>query len=178
MSDRFRMILRWPDDQTNKAVVAEPGVHERTVGKWRRRFVTGRIDGLSDEPRSGRQRIIENDQVAHVIEQTLTATLADAIYWSPCATARETVPSHTTTWRILDAFGLQPHRSETLELSGDPPFVPKVHHIFGLYLSPRRLKLMPRTLDSGGQVNGPQPRRSGGEQCELPRTHHLCGAEV
>ena len=34
------------------------------------------------------------------------------------------------------AFGLQPHRSETFKLSGDPHFVDKVRDIIGLYLSP------------------------------------------
>jgi len=47
------MILRCTDGLSNKAVAAEIGVHEHTVGKWRRRFLKERIDGLSDEPRPG-----------------------------------------------------------------------------------------------------------------------------
>ena len=39
ISDRCRMILRCADGLTNKAVAAELGVHEHTVGKWRRRFL-------------------------------------------------------------------------------------------------------------------------------------------
>ena len=39
ISDRCRMILRCADGLTNKAVAAEMGVHEHTVGKWRRRFL-------------------------------------------------------------------------------------------------------------------------------------------
>ena len=50
--------------------------------------------------------------------------------------ARESGLSHTTIWRIWGAFGLQPHRSETFKLSGDPHFVDKVRDIVGLYLSP------------------------------------------
>ena len=38
ISDRCRMILSCADALTNKAVAAELGVHEHTVGKWRRRF--------------------------------------------------------------------------------------------------------------------------------------------
>jgi hypothetical protein len=34
------------------------------------------------------------------------------------------------------AFGLQPHRSQTFNLSSDPLFVDKVRDIVGLYLSP------------------------------------------
>jgi hypothetical protein len=42
----------------------------------------------------------------------------------------------STIHRIWRAFGLQPHRSETFKLSGDPLFVEKVRDIVGLYLTP------------------------------------------
>ena len=71
MSDRCRMILRCADGLTNKAVAIELGVHEHTVGKWRRRFLKERIEGLSDEPRPGRPRTLSDDQVAAVVERTL-----------------------------------------------------------------------------------------------------------
>ena len=41
LSDRCRMILRCADGLTNKAVAIELGVHEHTIGKWRRRFGLG-----------------------------------------------------------------------------------------------------------------------------------------
>ncbi len=44
--------------------------------------------------------------------------------------------SPSTIGRIGRAFGLQPHRSETLKLSQDPQFVQKVRDIVGLYLHP------------------------------------------
>jgi putative transposase len=43
--------------------------------------------------------------------------------------------SHSTIGRIWRAFGLQPHRSETFQLSNDPLFVEKVRDIVGLYLN-------------------------------------------
>ena len=76
MSDRCRMILSCADGLGNKAVAAELGMHEHTVGKWRRRFVKDRIAGLSDEPRPGRPRSIADEKVAEVIERTLTSTPA------------------------------------------------------------------------------------------------------
>ncbi|MDT0577191.1 helix-turn-helix domain-containing protein, partial [Croceicoccus sp. F390] len=51
LSDRCRMILLCADGLQGKKVAERLGVHERTVGKWRRRFVTGRIEGLTDEYR-------------------------------------------------------------------------------------------------------------------------------
>ena len=138
------MILRCADGLTSKAVAAELGVHEHTVGKWRRRFLEQRIEGLLDEPRPGRPRSIEDDQVAAVIERTLATTPRDATHWSIRSMAKQTGLSHTTIRRIWTAFGLQPHRSETFKLSSDPLFVDKslprtrsgVRDIVGLYLSP------------------------------------------
>ena len=82
MAERRRMILRCADGLTNKAVAAEIGVHEHTVGKWRRRFLKERIDGLSDQPRPGRPRTLTDDRVAKVVERTLATTPADATHWS------------------------------------------------------------------------------------------------
>ena len=136
LSDRCRMILRCADGLTNKAVAIELGVHEHTVGKWRRRFLKERIEGLSDEPRPGRPRTLSDEKVAAVIERTLETTPADATHWSLRSMARESGLSHTTVRRIWAAFSVQPHRAETFKLSGDPHFVDKVRDIVGLYLSP------------------------------------------
>ncbi|MCA3585430.1 MAG: IS630 family transposase [Methylocystis sp.] len=136
LSERCRIILRCADGLQSKAVSAELGVHEHTVGKWRRRFLSQRIDGLMDEPRPGRPRRISDDEVAAVIERTLQTAPMDATHWSICSMAAVTGRSHTTIRRIWSAFGLQPHRAETFKLSSDPLFVDKVRDIVGLYLTP------------------------------------------
>ena len=38
LSERCRVVLRCADGLPSKSVAAELGVHEHTVGKWRRRF--------------------------------------------------------------------------------------------------------------------------------------------
>lgn len=81
---------------------------------------------LSDEYRAGRPRSISDVQVAEIIKQTLETTPKDATHWSICSMAAETGYSHTTIRRIWNAFGLQPHRSETFKLSTDPLFVDKI----------------------------------------------------
>jgi hypothetical protein len=66
LSERCRAILRCADGLPSKSVAAELGIHEHTVGKWRRRFLKDRCDGLLDEARPGRLRTINDDQVAAV----------------------------------------------------------------------------------------------------------------
>ena len=50
--------------------------------------------------------------------------------------ARAMSLSATRVQRIRGAFGLQRHWSESSKLSGDPPFVDKVHDLARLYLDP------------------------------------------
>ena len=150
-SERCRVILRCADGIPSKTVASELGLHEHTVGKWRRRFLKGRIDGLLDEARAGRPRTIDDDQVAQVIERTLRSTPRDATHWSIRSMATETGFSHTTIRRIWNAFGLQPHRSETFKLSSDPLFVDKVRDIVGLYLSPPNRALV-LSVDEKSQI--------------------------
>jgi transposase len=151
LSDRCRIVLRCADGLQNKDVAAEIGVSEHTVGKWRRRFLQDRLDGLFDEPRPGRPRTIEDDQVAAVIEKTLHSKPADATHWSIRSMASETGFSHTTIRRMWNAFGLQPHRSETFKLSSDPLFVDKVRDIVGLYLDPPNRALI-LSVDEKSQI--------------------------
>jgi transposase len=82
LSERCRVILRCADGLASKDVAAELGLHEHTVGKWRRRFLKDRCDGLLDEARPGRPRTIDDDQVAAVIERTLRTIPIDATHWS------------------------------------------------------------------------------------------------
>ena len=82
LSERCRVILRCADGVPSNSVASEIGVHEHTVGKWRRRFLRDRIEGLLDEARPGRPRTIDDDQVAAVIERTLRSTPKDATHWS------------------------------------------------------------------------------------------------
>lgn len=131
LSERCRVILRCADGAPSKTVAIELGMHEHTVGKWRRRFLKGRIEGLLDEARPGRPRTIDDDQIAAVIERTLRSTPKDATHWSIRSMATQTGFSHTTIRRIWNAFGLQPHRTQTFKLSSDPLFFDKVRDIVG-----------------------------------------------
>jgi transposase len=151
LSERCRVILRCADGAPSKSVASELGLHEHTVGKWRRRFLTDRVDGLLDEARPGRPRTIRDDQVAAVIERTLRSTPKDATHWSIRSMATQTGFSHTTIRRIWNAFGLQPHRSEAFKLSSDPLFVDKVRDIVGLYLSPPNRALV-LSVDEKSQI--------------------------
>jgi transposase len=60
------------------------------AGKWRRRFVRFRLDGLSDEQRPGRPRTISGDQVNRTIVSTLESTPPNATRWTRSKMAQMT----------------------------------------------------------------------------------------
>jgi len=133
---RARIVLRCASGAENQRVAADLRIDKTTVGKWRRRFVERRIDGLRDEPRSGAPRTVADARIEAVIVRTLESQPPDATHWSSRGMARASGLSVSTVQRIWRAFGLQPHRLETFKLSTDPDFVAKVRDVVGLYVSP------------------------------------------
>jgi transposase len=133
---RARIVLTCASGRTNREVARELRVAEATVGKWRRRFVERRLEGLFDEPRPGAVRTITDDLVEQVVIKTLEETPTDATHWSTRSMAEAMGMSQTAISKIWRAFGLQPHRAESFKLSTDPQFVEKVRDIVGLYLDP------------------------------------------
>ena len=133
---RARIVLACAEGAQNKDVAAKLNLDNATVGKWRRRFVQHRVDGLRDEPRSGAPRTIDDTRIEAVIVRTLESLPRDATHWSSRGMAKASGLSVSSVQRIWRAFGLQPHRIETFKLSTDPDFVVKVRDIVGLYVSP------------------------------------------
>ena len=136
LARRARIVLAAADGLENKAIVEQVFADANTVGKWRRRFAEHRLNGLYDEPRSGAPRTIDDQRIAEIIGRTLEETPPDGTHWSLRSMARAVGYAPSTIHRIWQAFGLQPHRSETFKLSADPLFVEKVRDIVGLYLAP------------------------------------------
>jgi transposase len=136
LATRARVILGCGAGQSNTAVARQLRLTKQTIGKWRTRFLSQRLDGLLDEPRPGAPRRIGDAEVERVMRLTLETTPRDATHWSTRAMARRCGLSQTAVSRIWRAFALRPHRVETFKLSKDPLFIEKVRDIVGLYLNP------------------------------------------
>jgi transposase len=133
---RCRIVLACAEGGHNFEVAERLGVASVTVGKWRRRFLAQRLEGLHDEPRPGTPRLITDDAVEAVVVKTLEETPPDATHWSTRSMANATGMSQSAVSRIWRAFGLKPHLVETFKLSPDPMFVEKVRDVVGLYINP------------------------------------------
>lgn len=69
---RAKVILWSAEGASNTKIADRLEWTKATVGKWRRRFLGRRVQGLYDELRSGRPRSIEDEQVAALLKRTLS----------------------------------------------------------------------------------------------------------
>lgn len=148
---RSRIVLACAEGGSIGEVAADLGVARGTVSKWRSRFLVDRVDGLSDEPRPGRPRVITDEQVERVITKTLEETPGADTHWSTRSMAAATGMSQSTVSRMWRAFGLKPHLVQTWKLSTDPLFVDKVRDVVGVYLDPPR-KAIVLCVDEKSQI--------------------------
>jgi transposase len=151
LAQRARIVLRCAAGDLNQAVAREVGVTRLTVGRWRQRFVTKRLDGLLDEPRPGAPRRVTDAAVERIVRLTLESTPREATHWSTRAMAKRCGLSQSSVSRIWRAFALRPHRVETFKLSKDPLFIEKVRDIVGLYLAPPD-KALVLSVDEKAQI--------------------------
>jgi transposase len=149
---RSKMVLQCAEGHSNTEVAEGLGVSRETVRKWRARFVTHRLEGLSDEPRPGAPRKITDEQVELVITRTLEERgPGQDKHWSTRSMAAATGMSQSAISRIWRAFGLKPHLVETWKLSTDPQFIDKVRDVVGLYLDPPE-KALVLAVDEKSQI--------------------------
>lgn len=133
---RSRIIVRSCSGLDGVTIARDLKTTPFVVSFWRKRFATGGVRALFDEPRPGVPRSVSDEQVANVVKMTLESKPKGATHWSTRSMAKRSGLSQSTVSRIWRAFGLQPHRKKTFQLSSDPLFVEKVRDVVGLYMNP------------------------------------------
>jgi len=128
--------LACADEPSNTVVGAKLHVCNATVGIWRNRFVTKRLDGLVDDPRPVTPRTVTDADVQRIVTKTLETKLVNATHYSTRTMAKAAGMSQSAVSRIWRAFEFKPHRHETFKLSTEPFFVEKVRDVVGLYMAP------------------------------------------
>ena len=111
------------------------GLSRPTVIKWRDRFATDGIDGLADQPRSGRPKTIDDAQIIAATLEPPPEKLA-VTHWSSRLLGRHLGIGDATVARAWRAYRVQPWRQDTFKFSTDPELEAKVRDVVGLYLNP------------------------------------------
>jgi transposase len=71
LAQRARIVLACATGKNNGLVARKPGVLRQTVGRWRSRFVSKRLDGMFDKPRPGAPRKISDAKMEAFCERRL-----------------------------------------------------------------------------------------------------------
>jgi len=120
LTRRARAVLLMAQGVTGTEIARQIGYTTVQISRIRRRFVEGGIDGLDDQPRSGRPPAVTARKTAQIVALTLKPPPAGVTHWSSRDLADHVGVSHTTVHRIWRAHALPPHRIETFKFSTDP----------------------------------------------------------
>ena len=133
--ERARIVLAVADGAGTSQTARQVGVSRPTVIKWRDRFAEHGLDGLDDEPRSGRPKTIDD---ADIISATLEPPPArlGVTHWSTRLLAAQLGIGDATVARAWRKYCVKPWRRETFKFSTDPELEAKVRDVVGLYLNP------------------------------------------
>lgn len=97
---RARIVLLCASGSSNMAVAQKLDTTRGTVGRWRKRFVERRLDGLHDEQRPGAPRKISDQKVDKVVRLTLEETPTESTHWSVRLMAKRVGLPPATIYRI------------------------------------------------------------------------------
>lgn len=135
LAQRARIVLLAAQGESNTAIADRVGVTRPTVIGWRERYETAGLDGLADEPRSGRPRTVDH---AKIVAATLKPPPKryGVTHWSSRLLGRHLGIGDATVARAWREYGVQPWRAQTFKFSTDPELVGKITDVVGLYLAP------------------------------------------
>ena len=135
LAQRARILLLAADGLSNTEIAALVGVSRPTVITWRARYASSGLEGLEDQPRSGRPRTVDHRAVVSATLRPPPKKLG-VTHWSSRLLAIRLGIDNTTVARAWRDYGIQPWRSQTFKFSTDPELVAKVTDVVGLYLAP------------------------------------------
>ena len=164
------MVLLAAGGECNQKIAAKLHVKPHTVGRWRRRFAEGRLEGIErDRPRGGRPRARREAVESQILRKTTQETPKNATHWSTRSLACELGVSQSMVHRVWKANGLKPHLVHTFKISQDPHFEEKLIDVVGLYLHPPENALV-LSADEKTQVQALDRTQPG-----LPMVPGRCG---
>jgi transposase len=139
LARRARMILMSADGVAFNEIRQRLSCDVRFIQRWRERFTTDRLAGLSSQARGRPAKKVDTRLEARILRYSVTKKPADgSTHWSSRKLATELggVISHNAIAQIWRAHGIKPHRLEGYMASNDPQFEQKAADIIGLYLNP------------------------------------------
>jgi leucyl aminopeptidase (aminopeptidase T) len=155
---RAAIILLAARGVEDQRIAREVGIDRQTAARWRRRFLTERLGGLSDSRRSFRRGTIPEEKLKAIVRETLRPAAAFQRPWSSRALGRRFGVSHMTVRRLWASYRIRPSRFEAVPARPDPVAATAAWDVVGLTLSSTQAAIV-FTLHP---VPPPSPGENGG----------------
>ena len=133
---RARVVLMAADGVPGVEIATRLSLSVPQVSRIRKRFETGRVKGLEDQPKAGRGNNVAEELVRHVVATVMSPPPSGHSHWSTRELAKRVKLGKTAVHEILRANDLKPHLQRTFKVSKDPRFSEKVQDVVGMYLNP------------------------------------------
>lgn len=136
LAERARIVLLTAEGMSVAEISERLQVTRPTVYKWRQRYQEKGVEGLQDEPRSGRPTKLTEAKIKRILQLTTERIPKEATHWSTRLMAKYAGVTQWQVRQVWAAANLKPHRLKTFKISNDPRFAEKVMDVVGLYLHP------------------------------------------
>jgi len=141
------------------------------VSRIRRRFLEGKVQGLTDRPRAGRKdHAVGAETEKQIVELAMSPPPAGRSRWTTRLIAKEVGLTSGCISDVLRRNGMKPHLVRTYKVSRDPEFAAKVKDVVGLYLNPPEHAIVlsvdeKTSIQALERTQPPLPMRSGRAAC-------------
>ena len=137
MRDRARIVLLASAGMASRAIARVVGCTPGTASKWRVRYASERMAGLSETGDRGNDPKYGPEHGQRILALLDKPPPAGYSNWTAPLLARDLVDIHEQhIWRFLRAQKIDLSGRKSWCQSTDPDFVPKAADIVGLYMAP------------------------------------------
>ena len=134
--DRAKMILDSEAGKPVRLISQELNTYPNKIIYWRQRYVEKGLEGLNDNPRSGRPALYGQAFRNSVLELLKRPPPKGLATWDGPEMAKELNAPVDSIWKVLRKEGINLQRRRSWCISTDKDFASKAADIVGLYLDP------------------------------------------
>jgi transposase len=139
--NRSQAILMAASDIPSYQIAEQLNVTKNTVGRWRKRYIEEKVNGIIKErPRGSNQggkNTSEQEKLRQkIIKKTTQEKPKGSTHWSTRSMAKVIGTTHSFVSRVWQQAGLKPHLHKSFKVSNDPHFEEKLRDVIGLYMNP------------------------------------------
>jgi transposase len=122
---------------SNQQIAETLQTREARVSKWRSRFARDRMNGLQDDPRSGKLAKYDESTERRILAKLDDPPLDGHATWTGRLVAKALGDvSDDQVWRVLRNRNISLQRRRSWCVSKDPDFAAKAADVVGMYLNP------------------------------------------